>query len=132
MSGNSHKGFIALMSAVIISAVLMLTVVAGALSGIYARSNVLDAELKSRSRAVADACLEQALLLVTNDPGYGSSAPETEYQKFNSIDACELTVSGAAPTKTISVQGSSTKAVTNLSATYDTDTKALSSLAEVP
>jgi hypothetical protein len=128
----ANRGFIALMSAVIISVVLLLTVVTGALSGIFARSNVLDAELKSRSRAVADACLDQALLLITNDPGYGASAPETEYQKFNSLDACELTVSGAVPTKIIGIQGSSTKAVTNLSATYDTDAKALSSLTEVP
>ncbi len=123
-----HQGFVALMSAIIISAVLMLTVVAGALSGIYARSNVLDAELKSRSRAVADACLEQALLLVTNNPSYA----DTEYQKFNDLDACELTITGAAPTKTFVIQGSSTNAVTNLSATYDTGTKALTSLAEAP
>jgi hypothetical protein len=124
----ANRGFIALMSAVIISVVLLLTVVTGALSGIFARSNVLDAELKSRSRAVADACLDQALLLLTNNSGYVDS----EYQKFNALDACELAVSGAAPTKTIAVQGSSTKAVTNLSATYDTDAKALSSLTEVP
>lgn len=116
------------MSAVIISAVLLITVVTGGLSGIFARSNILDAELKSRSRAVADACLDQAMLLVTNDPGYTGS----EYQRFDVLDGCELTVSGAAPTKSISTQGSSTKAVTNLVATFDTATHELTSLAEVP
>jgi hypothetical protein len=128
MYANRHQGFVALISAVIISAVLMLMVLAGALSGIFARSNVLDAELKSRSRAVADACLDQALLLVTNNPGYLDS----QYQKFNALDACLLTVSGVAPAKSIAVQGSSTKAVTNLSATYNTGTKAFTSLSEVP
>lgn len=132
MSADRNKGFIALMSAIIISAVLMLTVVAGALSSIYARSNVLDAELKSRSRAVADACLEQALLLVTNDPDYGAITPQTQFQVFNDLDACKLTVRDPAPTKTILVQGSSTRAVTNLSATYDTAAKAFTTLSEVP
>lgn len=128
MYANRHQGFIALMSAVIISAVLLLTAVTGGLSGIFARSNILDAELKSRSRAAADACLDQAMLLVTNDTSYTGS----EYQRFNDLDGCELTVSGAAPTKSITTQGSSTKAITNLSATFDTTTHDLTSLAEVP
>ncbi len=115
MYANSHKGFIALMSAVIISVVLLLTVVTGALSGIFARSNVLDAELKTRSRAVADACLEQARLLIANNSAYVAD----EYQKFNDLDSCYLDVDDSGAVKQIWIQGSSTAAVTNLDVLYD-------------
>lgn len=128
MSANPHKGFIALMSAVIISAVLLLIVVSGSLTGFFARSNVFDAELKNRSRAVADACLDQALLLITNNADYADS----EYQAFNELDACELAVTGSPSAKDIEIQGSSTKAVTNLAATYNAVTRTFTSLQEVP
>lgn len=125
---DRHRGFIALMSAVIISAVLLLVVISVGLTGFFSRSNVLDSELKSRSRAVAEACLEQALLLITNDP----DSTHSEYQRFNDLDTCDLVATGPSYAKTILIQGSSTKAVTNLSATYDADNKVLSQLRENP
>lgn len=112
---NPNNGFIALMSAVIISAVLLLVVISGGLTGFFSRSNVLDSELKSRSRAVADACLEQALLLIANNPAY----VEDEYQKFNDLDGCYLDVNDSSGIKQILIQGSSTRAVTNLDVRYD-------------
>lgn len=127
MYGNPNRGFIALMSAVIISAVLLLVVISGGLTGFFSRSNVLDSELKSRSRGVAEACLEQALLLITNNPSYD----ETEYQSFNDLDACELEVTPSGGTSDITVQGSSTRAVTNLVATYDNVNHVLLDWAEV-
>jgi hypothetical protein len=130
MSGNAspHEGFIALMSAIIISAVLMLVVISGGLTGFFARANIFDAELKARSEAVADACLDQALLLIANNPAYVDTAPQIFI--FNSLDSCRLRVTDPAPNKTIRVQATSTPAVTNLSAAYNTTSHSFTSLKE--
>ncbi len=60
------RGFIALMSAIIISAILMTVVISGSLMGFNSRFNVLDAESKARSSALADACVDVLLLRLAN------------------------------------------------------------------
>lgn len=70
---NRPRGFIALMSAVIISAILMVVVVAGSMSGFATRFNLLDGEAKEGSAALVDACVDILLSrlaqgLTPNDP----------------------------------------------------------------
>ena|SRR3989338_10087446 len=67
---ETQKGFIALMSAIIISVVLLLMITNLSLTGFYGRFNVLDSELKERSSALAEACVDTALLRIANDPTY--------------------------------------------------------------
>ncbi|MBT9168078.1 MAG: hypothetical protein DDT19_01423 [Syntrophomonadaceae bacterium] len=73
------RGFIALVSVIIISAVLLTVVVGGGLIGFYSRFNILDAEFKERSSALADACVDVLLLrlatgeTITNPVNIGSS-----------------------------------------------------------
>jgi hypothetical protein len=121
------RGFVALMSAIVISAVLLIIAVTGSFTVFFGRGNILDAELKSRSAAAADACAEQAFLLIANDPTYTGLSVFT----FNSLDSCRVEVSGDSP-KSLRIQATSSRAVTNLEINYDPDIPSVLSWREVP
>jgi len=123
-----RRGFIALMSAIIISAILLIVATTGSLTGFFERSNILDSELKERSAAAADACADQAFLLIANDPTYTGLSLLT----LNSLDSCRLLVSGSSP-KSIRIQAtSSNAAVTNLQISYNPSTFSIISWQEIP
>ena len=67
---ENKKGFVALMSAIIISVILLLLVTNLSLTGFYSRLNILDSELKDRSSALAEACADMAILKLVNDINY--------------------------------------------------------------
>lgn len=67
---KNKEGFIALMSAIVLSAVLIAVTVALNQSGFFARSALLDSEYKERSAALAQACANVALLKLIADPAY--------------------------------------------------------------
>ncbi len=69
-----QHGFIALFSVIIISASLMLVAVSLSFSGFYARFNIFDSELKARSNALADACVDVALLKLAGDSTFAGNA----------------------------------------------------------
>lgn len=94
---KNNNGFMALMSAIIISAVLLLIVTSLSFTGFYTRSNILDSELKEKSSALAEACVDTALLKLANDPLY---APPSggEYIKVDEVsnEACTIkSISGS-------------------------------------
>lgn len=70
-------GFVALMSAVIISAVLLMIITLLSYSGFNSRYNALDAEFKEKSSALAEACVDQTFLELANDPNYQGNATTT-------------------------------------------------------
>ena len=123
---ENGKGFIALMSAIIISAVLLMIAVTGSLTGFFERSNILDSELKDRSAAAADACADQAFLLIANDPYY----TDTAVFSLNSLDSCRVVVRGSYPN--IRIQATSSTAVTNLQIQYSTTTFSVITWQEIP
>jgi len=59
---NSQKGYIALISAIIISVVMLGLITAVSTSGFFTRFNVLDGENKRVSLGLADSCQQVALL----------------------------------------------------------------------
>jgi hypothetical protein len=67
---KQNSGFIALISAIILSAVLLLVATNLSFTGFLDRSNILDSELKKRSYALAEACADTAILKVINNPLY--------------------------------------------------------------
>ena len=67
---KTNSGFAALMSSIIISVILLLVATNLSLTGFYARSNILDAEFKERSSALAEACADVAFIKLANDPDY--------------------------------------------------------------
>jgi hypothetical protein len=117
MKRNSEKGFIAIISAIIISGILMLVVASSGLSGIYSRSNTLDTELKERADAAADACVDEALLQLAQNSSYTGGIMTT-----NSLDQCRIgKVTTSGSNYQFEVQAtSSNMAVTNLLIWADT------------
>lgn len=71
------RGFIALTSVLIISAVLFLLASGGSFAGFYARENSLRYEYKEQSEALAYACIEHTLLALANDSTYRGGATTT-------------------------------------------------------
>ncbi len=67
---KTQRGYIALMTALVISAILVLIAVSGGLSGFFSRFSALDDELKAQSLALADSCGSQVRLALINDPNY--------------------------------------------------------------
>ncbi|MBM3261539.1 hypothetical protein FJY93_03915 [Candidatus Kaiserbacteria bacterium] len=107
---TSQRGFVALISVIIIAAVLLLVVASSGLTSFYSRFNTLDAELKARSEGVADACVDYALvqLALGSDPS-GSTL------SLNAIDECRIGAMTGSSQITFRVQAtSSDQAVTNL------------------
>ncbi len=74
---NEHRGFIALISVIVVSVVLLLTATILSFSGFYARYNILDSEMKKRSAALADACVDEARIRLAADPAYLGNATTT-------------------------------------------------------
>ena len=57
-----QSGYIALTSAIIISALLLGITVSLSLDGFFARTNIVDATSKEQSSALAEACIQVAIL----------------------------------------------------------------------
>lgn len=125
---NIHaRGFIALMSALVISAVLLLVVTSSNLAGFYGRFNQLDSELKERSRATADACVSVALLAFAE-----GLDPSGRTVTLNRFDECRIAAVTGMLQKTFKVQATSSKsAVTTLLVTADAASASLVSLQEI-
>lgn len=70
-----HKrGFVALMSSIIISAILLMVVVLQSFTGFNSRYNILYGEYKERGNAIAEACVSATLLLLANNSAYVGNA----------------------------------------------------------
>lgn len=108
--GFIARGFIALMSAIIISAVLLVLAVTGSLTGYYSRTNALDSEYKEKSLALAEACASQALIELVRDSAYAGDSTTT----VATGELCYIgTVSGTTQ-KTFRTRGIYQNAYTNL------------------
>lgn len=85
---GQKSGFVALISAVIISAILMALAYSLSLSGMFTRFNVLDSENKKVSAALARSCLDTALLKIKQDSGYAGG--ESFSQSLGSCSVCPI------------------------------------------
>jgi hypothetical protein len=120
---SQESGYIALISAVIISATLMVIVFGSSFSGFLTRFNLLDSEYKERSYELAFACLNIAKLKLATDSGYLGNEIITI-----GTDTCQIlpiTMAGTVRTKAVISQ-----AVTNLEAVLNTTDLSTTSLIE--
>ena len=122
-----NSGFVALISAIIISVILLLIVTNLSLTGFYDRSNILDGELKERSAALAEACADTALLKITTDPVYN---PTNEIVPVGSDTCTVISVTGTT-TKTILAKADFKNYITKLQIQFDTITSAVDSWQEL-
>lgn len=75
---KEERGFIALISVLIISVTLLGAVISLAQYGIMNRYALLYLEHKAASYSLAEACVERARILVVNNPDYNNTTPETK------------------------------------------------------
>ena len=115
MTGENQKGYIALMSAVIISILLLAIALSLGFSGFFARFNILDSQSKEKSAALAEGCIDVAILEAVKEI-YSSN-------KIISVgtittDACKIVSSvkdfPIAGQTTIKTQAITNKSYTNL------------------
>lgn len=67
---QSNRGFIALMSVIIIAAILLTVVTTVSFSGYRSRFNIYSSELKNISASIAEACVNTAVLKLSEDWNY--------------------------------------------------------------
>jgi hypothetical protein len=122
------SGFVALMSAIVISVVLLIIAVTGSFTGFFGRADVLDAESKTRSIALADACVDSLMLNLSYDATYGGGDTVTL-----GSDTCEIKDSPTPydPIRTFPIQAVFNNAYTNYQITVDTDAMEVTQWAEV-
>lgn len=82
----NNKGFVALMSVTIISAILLIIAVTISTSSFYERYEILGAELKERSLSNAEACADEGLLLLANNESHTATTTTT----LTNSDTCTL------------------------------------------
>src|SRR5437868_2087955 len=64
---KKDAGFIALMSVIIICVILVLITTTLSFTGFYGRYNILESELKERSSAATEGCIDAGLLIIANN-----------------------------------------------------------------
>ncbi len=123
-----NRGFIALISVIIISAILLVVVVAGSMNGFVTRFTLLDAESKQRSAAAADACADTILSRLASDASY--AGPETVVVGSDSCQVVGAVNPGGNP-RVFKVQSVVSRAYTDALITFDTATPAVTAWQEV-
>ena len=98
------------MSAILIAVLLFTITITVGMEGFFGRSHVLDAEEKTKSRALAEACIRVGLLKLAVNPAYTGS--ETIAVGGDSCDIRPVAILGGA--YRIETQGVSRDAYTNI------------------
>jgi cytoskeletal protein RodZ len=124
-------GYIALISAIIISAVLVILAVSISQTGFLARFNVADSEYKKQSSALAEACIDTALLRIAQDPTVSAtSSPVNIGSNSCNIVSVQPGPPYTSTPLTIQTQGVFQDAVTNIQVKVNADTLSLLSWQE--
>lgn len=67
---KKESGYIALISAIVISSLLLIITFTANFSSFFARFNILDSEYKKVSTGLAEACAETAILEIAKNPAW--------------------------------------------------------------
>jgi len=113
---RNQEGFVALISVIIIAAILIVLVALIATSSFFTRFNVLDYENKKVSASLAEACAEIALVNLAKDPTvYPGSIPAAGQQiTVDTGKTCKICSVTASSPYTIVTRAKYNKAYTNL------------------
>ncbi len=124
----NQSGYIALVSSIIISILLLAVTFTVSSNNFSGRFNVLNAEFKERSLALAEACVDTALLKLAQNPFYSGNENISVGNDQCSVLPIE-TPSGQKIIKTKAIFQSS---VTNLKITAQASDLSVISWEEVP
>ena len=129
-----ETGYVAIITAIIISAVLIQTVIFAGTEGLFLRTNMLDAESKARSRSLSEGCLQKALLSLAQDESYRLDPPGEEID-LGDDNTCRIySVLDGSSSGTVVIMGQSVvhNSYTNLSLTVNTSDFSTVEFQELP
>lgn len=133
---KSERGYIALVSVLIISLVLLTLAVSVSLTGFYARSNILNSEIKEQSMALAESCVSKAVADVAiGNPTTGVVSFSENPYTGDAYECTILSITSDSPNAgetTIETQGIFYNSYTNLVVTIDSDNQSVLQWREVP
>lgn len=109
---TQQHGFIALISVLILSSVLLASTLSLAQFGIASRFFVLNLEQKAQSQKAAETCLEMMRIKVYNEPTYTKTTP-TVYN-FGTIECIVRSATSSGADSSVQVTGQSGDSITNL------------------
>ncbi len=112
------NGFVALLSTIIIGAVLLLITVSAGQSGWYTRFIVLGTEAKQQSRMFASGCIQEALAKLLIEPNWVGDATSTYSEGTCHIHPIQSDFS-LSPLVTIQASGEVRGAMTNIVSTFN-------------
>jgi Tfp pilus assembly protein PilV len=125
---TNQQGFIALISVLILSVILLGVVISLAQYGMVSRYALLTLEQKEMSHTLARGCLQVARIAIANDPQYETA----EKQVVLGTSRCKLVLIDASGSESfVQVSASSSGAVTNLEAVIDTASGDITQVKEV-
>lgn len=124
-----NRGYIAITSALIVSALLLLVVVALSVSSFLYRFTIADSDSKAASRAASEACVEYALLKLALTPSYAGNEVVTITPQ-TSCAILPITTQGAQ--KTITASSTVENAVTYLRVTVTLSPMSIAAWEEAP
>jgi len=119
LNTKTNAGFLALMSAIIISAILLLIATSVSNISFYGRSNILDAELKEKSFALAEACVDVAILNLLQGINYTGDVAVGS-------DKCTIQSISGTSEKTINTYADHKNYITKLEVEVDTNMSIIS------
>ena len=108
------RGFIALMSAVVISAILLLLMVALSTTGWFGRMNALDRVEKAISDSIAQSCIEEVRLRIASNENYYDTSAETLTVGRGICTTGTSTPLGASISKTLTIQSNFNNFISNI------------------
>lgn len=123
------SGFIALISVIIISAILLLVATTLSFGGFFGRFSVLEHEFKKKSLSLAEACAEEAKIKLFKDNGYSGN----EIVKIG-LESCEI-LSSSNPTgnpRDFDIKAIYKNSHTNIKISIDSLSGEITSWIEVP
>jgi len=130
---NRQDGFIALISAIVISAMLVIVVMSVGFTQFFSRLNVVDAESKERSSALAEACVDKAMYNFAQDTSYNVAFGSPQTLTVSGTDQCKvMMVQDTSPNLVIKTQWTVNKAVTDLMVVADDSALTVNSWDECP
>lgn len=108
---NKNRGFAALITAIILSLILIVVAIVMSQSGFLTRQILSESENKERSAALAEACADNAILFTINNPLYTGGPPPIIIDG----ERCEIySVTHTPSTFTIKTRAEIKEAVTKL------------------
>lgn len=113
---NRNQGYIAIITGIIMSMILLFIVISASTTGLLARNNKLDFDNKHASYFLAESCLERArLYLSQNYAGYAGN----ETLPVSGATCSILSIETSGQNKVIKAKASVYGATTNLKLTVD-------------